>query len=146
MSPAPPTTATPVASHHQHHRYPSPHHPHRLHLAIISPTRKPPSPPPYVTAATPPPRRVFGCWVHNTSGVFVSGFIAKTRVCVAGHPGGPIRKLAYYFVERERSAVNSTLWTFSNGLDFSSLRGQSLQLSPLQMLTSKFGFTMYIFL
>ncbi|GJU28308.1 putative reverse transcriptase, RNA-dependent DNA polymerase [Tanacetum coccineum] len=67
-------------------------------------------------------------------------------VCVAGHPGGPIRKLAYYFVERERSAVNSTLWTFSNGLDFSSLRGQSLQLSPLQMLTSKFGFTMYIFL
>ncbi|GJW68279.1 hypothetical protein Tco_0122703 [Tanacetum coccineum] len=52
MSPSPPTTATPVASHHQHHRYPSPHHPHRLHLAIISPTRKPPSPPP-----TSQPRR-----------------------------------------------------------------------------------------
>ncbi|GKA87988.1 hypothetical protein Tco_0809752 [Tanacetum coccineum] len=43
MSPSPPTTATPVASNHQHHRYPSPHHPHRLPLAIISPTRKPPS-------------------------------------------------------------------------------------------------------
>ncbi|GKC15084.1 hypothetical protein Tco_1011866 [Tanacetum coccineum] len=81
MSPAPPTTATPVASHHQHHRYPSPHHPHRLHLAIISPTRKPPSPPP-TSAATPPPRRVLCCWVHNTSGVFVSGFIAKTRVWI----------------------------------------------------------------
>ncbi|GJZ50653.1 hypothetical protein Tco_0604843 [Tanacetum coccineum] len=46
MSPSPPTTATPVASNHQHHRYPSPHHPHRLPLAIISPTRKPPSLPP----------------------------------------------------------------------------------------------------
>ncbi|GJR79169.1 hypothetical protein Tco_0149954 [Tanacetum coccineum] len=64
MSPAPPTTATPVASHHQHHRYPSPHHPHRLHLAIISPTRKPPSPPP-----PRQPRR------HHQEGCYAAGFI-----------------------------------------------------------------------
>ncbi|GJY41090.1 hypothetical protein Tco_0428360 [Tanacetum coccineum] len=52
MSPSPPTTATPIASYPQHHRYPSPHHPHHLCLAIISPSRKPPSSP-AVTVVTP---------------------------------------------------------------------------------------------
>ncbi|GJS83596.1 hypothetical protein Tco_0603682 [Tanacetum coccineum] len=123
MSPSPPTTATPVASHHQHHRYPSPHHPHRLHLAIISPTRKPPSLPPRHSRDATTKRVCLAADFITIRGVwFYRNAADRVRVVfIAGNMGafGLLWKLGCVWftqkLQRERLAVAQPWGAFGCG-------------------------------